>query len=48
MSTLNAGIINAYNKLKVPVYTGAQRDAMSPAAEVGLIIYNSSIQNLQV
>lgn len=48
MSTINAGIINAYDRVKVPVYTSAQRDAISPAAEAGLIIFNSSSGNLEV
>jgi len=48
MSTISAKTVNIYGKLKVPVYTTAQRDAISPAAEQGMLIYNSTVENLQV
>lgn len=48
MSTINASIINTFDRIRVPVYTTAQRDAISPAAETGLLIYNSTISSLQI
>jgi len=48
MSTINANIINSFDRVRVPIYTTAQRDAISPSAETGLIIFNSTIGNLQV
>lgn len=46
MSTINAGIINIFDKLDLPVYTTAERDNLIP--EIGMLIYNSSIENIQV
>lgn len=47
MSTINAEIINITDRLKLPVYTTAQRSALSsPVA--GLLIYNSTIGNIEI
>jgi hypothetical protein len=48
MSTINSSIFNAYNRVKVPVLTNAQRDALSPPAEAGLLIFNLSSGELQI
>jgi hypothetical protein len=48
MSTINANIINAYDRVRVPVLTTAERNSLSPAAEAGLIIYNLNVGALEV
>jgi len=47
MSTINANIINSFDRVRVPIYTTAQRDAISSSAETGLIIFNSTVSNPQ-
>ena len=42
MSTLNVGILNVANRIKIPIYTTAQRNALS--LEQGLMIYNSDLK----
>ena len=46
MSTLNANIVNIFDKLDLPVYTTLQRNALT--AETGMLIYNSSVENIEV
>ena len=45
MSTLNVGILNSTNRIKLPSYTTVQRDALS--LEVGLLIYNSTTLGIE-
>lgn len=45
MSTLNVGTINLAHSLNLPVYTTAQRNALSP--QLGNIIYNSDDFSVQ-
>ena len=46
MSRLNVGTLDIQQKLKLPSYTTAQRDLLSP--EVGAMIYNTTEEVVQI
>ena len=45
MSTLNVGILNSNNRIKLPTYTETQRNALS--LEQGLLIFNSTASEVE-